>query len=454
MSSPTLTVFANDILNKAYSLLNVKDAAQAISSNQSVNGLRTLNMVIKSWQSQGLHLWTKTQGILFLEVGKGNYELGPLCDPACKLDDLIQKTVTVGTAGSAVVVLNSTGGLSGSSLEMASLLPFDPSQFDEGQWFLFGATNFSIEEGVKMTFSSFSFLSYVRTTLDFVFEIGVQYTFEVDTTFVDNVGSFEIHIQDSDNDDLAVFVNLQEGVNSVVYTTTETELKLRIQLLGDVDNFATLDVTRIEVLGPTGNSILGSTIGIELDDGTRQFSTVDTVDSNIQVTLVDTLTDDSAEDNTVVAFDDLIERPLNILDLRRTDLTGQSEIESNKWSRQQYFAQTNKETQGVPTNWYYSPQLNCGRLYLWQTPNSINNVVKFTYIRPLQTVDNVASVIDFPSEWAYVLILGLAVAMAPSNQYPSRRLAILKSMLDENLEKLLGHDRENSSLNIQPNNRG
>ena len=77
-----LTATASDIVTAALRLIGEVDANQPVPSAEMQDGLEALNYLVKSWQAQGLHLWTKTEGILFLDVGKTDYLLGPSGDEA------------------------------------------------------------------------------------------------------------------------------------------------------------------------------------------------------------------------------------------------------------------------------------------------------------------------------------------------------------------------------------
>ena len=67
-----LTATARDIVNGALRLIGEVDANQSADASQTQDGLEALNYLVKSWQSQGLHLWTKTEGVLFLDKGRTN----------------------------------------------------------------------------------------------------------------------------------------------------------------------------------------------------------------------------------------------------------------------------------------------------------------------------------------------------------------------------------------------
>jgi len=311
MTATVLTTTALDIVNGALRLIGEIDANQPTGAPEMQDGLEALNFMIKGWQSQGLHLWTKTEGILFLDVGKTDYLLGPGGDEATNVDDFINTELAI--AGSAS-----------------------------------------------------------------------------DTTI-------------------------------------------------------TLDTS-------TGTAV-DDKIGILLDDGTRQWTTIKSISVATPGELVidDALTGAAAIDNTVFTFTSLLPRPLRLLQLRRDKIdSGADEIEANQWSRQEYFAQPDKTSQGTINNWYYTPQLTNGRVYVWQTANNADQLARFTYIRPIDINTDTADNPDFPAEWFRILKYQLAVEIAPEYRIAQDRLDRLTLKAEAMLEDALGYDREPDSLNIQP----
>lgn len=305
-----LTATAQDIVNAALRLIGEIDASQPVGPNETQDTLQALNYMVKGWQNQGLHLWTKTEGILFLDVGKTDYLLGPSGDEATNVDDLIITELSI--AGVAT-----------------------------------------------------------------------------DTT-----------------------INIDSSVGMAV----------------------------------------GDTIGIRLDDGTRQWTTILTIPGGLSVTIpVPGLTGPAAIDSSVFTFTDILNRPIRLLQLRRDKLgSTEEEIEAEQWSREEYFAQPDKTSQGTINNWYYSPQLTNGRVYIWQTANDADQVARFTYERPLEITLDTAENADFPAEWFRTLKYNLAVDIAPEYRIPQDRLDRLTLKANELLEGSLGFDFEPDSMSMQP----
>lgn len=154
-------------------------------------------------------------------------------------------------------------------------------------------------------------------------------------------------------------------------------------------------------------------VGIELDDGSRQWTTIVSVDSATQITVTAALTDDAASGNTVIAYTSKIaDRPLRILDARTVDLeNSNTTIGMENIGYDQYFNIPVKTTDGRPLNFYYDKLLDSGQLYLYPRPNNVNELIEFTYHEALEDVDSSTDSLDFPTEWTLPLVYGLAAEL-------------------------------------------
>lgn len=296
------------IVEQAFYKIGVKKAEQALQPTEIQDGLDSLNLMVKAWQGQGLHLWTREEGVLFLDVGKTDYFIGPTGDEATNLDDFV-------------------------------------------------------------------------------------------------------------------------GTN-----TTSAEVAL---------------ATVIEVLDTTGMTAADN-VGIQLDDATRHWTTIVSVDSTTQITITIGIPSAAASNNTVFTFTTFIERPLRVTSFRRKTFNADNEIQVESWSRDEYFNQVNKNSQGTVVNAYYSPLLGNGRMYVWQTASSVNDFVRFSFERNIEDFDLTTDSPDFPIEWAETLIWNLASRLGVDYDAPVIKLQLITANANAFLENLLGFDEEFESLNLQP----
>jgi len=305
-SSFTLTSL--QLVNKAFSKIGVKVAEQALTADEYQDGQDTLNLMIKSWSAQGLHLWSKDEGLLFLTPGKTDYDLGPQGDNACQFDDFIGTTsTTANVATDTIISVTSTAGM------------------------------------------------------------------------------------------------------------------------------VALDA-----------------VGVELDNNARHWTTIASVDSAVQITITTQLPSDAKAGSTVFTYTDLAQRPNRILSYRRKTYAQENEIPVTSWSRQSYFNQVNKLSRGTIVNAYYSPQLENGRVYVWQTATSVNNLLRFTFERPLDDILTSDDTLDFPPEWLEAIIYNLAARLADDYDAPPQKAANVNNKAIAFLDDLLGWDEEMESITLQP----
>jgi len=303
------TVSATSVINRALALVSERSAEVPFQDEEVNDALSTLNMMVKAWMADGLHLWTREEGVLFLRTGVSKYNLGGSSgDHATTEDDFVDTTITAAAV---------------------------------------------------------------------------------------------------------------TGANTITVAST-------------------------------ANMTASDNIGIELDDGTRQWTTIVSVDSSTGLTLTDTLTDDVAIGRTVFTYTTVIEKPVRVETSRRRLMSDNSDIEMNEWARQQYMAQPDKTSQGTPTNFYFSPEYTFGVMYVWQTASSVNQVVKFTFQRTIQNFDTVSDNPDFPQEWALALVYNLAALIGHEYDCPLQKLGMIKQEAMMLKDQVLGFDTEKVEMKMEP----
>ena len=302
------TLTAGDLINKAMGKIGVKVSEQALTASELQDGLDVFNMMIKAWAAQGLHLWAKTEGVLFLDVGKTDFFLGPGGDEATGFDDFI------GTASTAAKIATDT----------------------------------------------------------------------------------------------------------------------------------------IMAVTSTAGMVAADIAGVELDDNTRHWTTIVSVDSSTQITITTGLPSASKSGSSVFTFTTLIERPNRVLSCRRKTFGQDDEIPVRPWSRQNYFNQVNKNSQGTVVNCYYSPQLDNGRMYVWQTASSVDDLLLFTFERQLEDILIGDNNVDFPAEWLEAIVYSLAARLVDDYDTPLAKADRIVQKAAQFLDDILGWDEEMTSLNLQP----
>jgi hypothetical protein len=199
----------------------------------------------------------------------------------------------------------------------------------------------------------------------------------------------------------------------------------------------------------------GDRIGVELYDGTRQWTTIDGAPAANVVTLADALTDDVAIGATIYTYTNRPQRPLRIIHARRRSTYTGSDVPIDIEAHKEYFDQPSKSSSGSMNFVYYKPELISGRLYVWQRPNSVEELLGITVERALADMDNTDDDPDFPIEWQLPLVMNLAKVIEPQyGQLDAGRRAEVRADADRLfLEAQLG-DSEMESTYIRPRRFG
>jgi hypothetical protein len=221
------------------------------------------------------------------------------------------------------------------------------------------------------------------------------------------------------------------------------------------DDYVTTAIGADEAIGQTTITLTDTTginandyVGITLDSGDFQWATVLTVPNSTTITINNALTDTAAENNIVYTFTNKITRPLRVLNTRRNNSADQ-DVPMFIYSYQDYFNLPNKTTTGTPVAAMYSPLLDVGNFYIWPTPVTTTDKIKFTAYTQIEDFDAATNTPDFPTEWLEVLAMQLAVRI--SYRYGRRKyINELKMDADDMLKNMLGWDNEDVSIQFQP----
>lgn len=190
----------------------------------------------------------------------------------------------------------------------------------------------------------------------------------------------------------------------------------------------------------------GDYIGIELDDKSVQWTTVNGVPAANVVTLTDVLTDDVSVNNHVYNYTTKIQRPTEIIEVRSVSPAGY-ESPISIVSRQEYMGLSMKSSKGFVSQVYYDPLLTNGKMYVWPACTNVQEYLKFTCKIQIEDFDTAANDADFPQEWLLPLAWNLAVIVAPKfgKQLDQVFLATAGGML----ESVKDFDHENVSIFIR-----
>jgi hypothetical protein len=223
-------------------------------------------------------------------------------------------------------------------------------------------------------------------------------------------------------------------------------------------SYVTTTIGTAEAAAQTVLSLTSSTgivssnrIGIELDNGAIQWSTVSSLSGN-DVTIADSsgLSGAAAAGNRVFAYSVSAEarRPLSILTAVLRD-TNTTDIPMYPMSLARYEEISSKITDGTPSRYYYEPALVDGVLYLNAEPDDVTKVIRMVYVSPIADFDGATDTPDMPQEW--YLPLTLKMAMLVNINY---RMPVSQDLKDAYAESLLiarNLNPETSELYFQSN---
>lgn len=221
-----------------------------------------------------------------------------------------------------------------------------------------------------------------------------------------------------------------------------TAVKTELAVAGSATD-TTIDVDAITDLTS------GDAIGIVLDDGTVQWTTINGTPAVATVTLTDALTGAASIDNHVYVYTTKLPRPLKVTGARRRDSAG-TDTPMTAWSRQEYFDTPNKTSSGVPTAFYYDPQLTNGEIHIWPAPSTANDRIMLTVQVPLEDMDAAGDNADFPQEWISTLAFGLAVELMFEYAVPPALADRVRIEAENKKERLLGWDASDASVFFTP----
>lgn len=147
--------------------------------------------------------------------------------------------------------------------------------------------------------------------------------------------------------------------------------------------------------------------------------------------------------------DVVCDRPLRVLMAFIRNPQGNDTV-LQQVSRQEYMSLGVKTSQGTPNQFYYDPQLDNGKLFLYNVPNGTGYTVHLQVQSPISDVTNPASTPEFPSEWFNCLKFGLADQLALEYGVSAQVRAELSRRADKYLEEMTDWSQEEAATDFQP----
>lgn len=100
----------DQIITEALELIGAIGAGETPTSDDLTTCSRTLNMMVKFWQTQGIAIWRNQEIYVFLVTGQNVYDLGPAGDYATA--SFVKTEIAISAAtGATTIVVDSTAGM-------------------------------------------------------------------------------------------------------------------------------------------------------------------------------------------------------------------------------------------------------------------------------------------------------------------------------------------------------
>lgn len=224
------------------------------------------------------------------------------------------------------------------------------------------------------------------------------------------------------------------------------------------DTYYQTSISATEAAGQTVLSVTSTTnmtvadqIGIVLDDGTLQWSTISSKTSTT-VTIADALTDSATAGNLVYNYTTSLDKPSRIHYAFRRDSLSSTDIPMFMLANSDYWKLPVKENLGIPTQFYYDVQINNVDFYVWPTPSVVTDIIGFSYDKRINDFDSATDYPDFPSEWLRAIVFNLAADMsyAYGKYLESSSLEAKARMLLENIKAF---DQEEANITLVASNK-
>lgn len=154
-------------------------------------------------------------------------------------------------------------------------------------------------------------------------------------------------------------------------------------------------------------------IGIELDDGSIQWTTISSGGGTNSITIAAALTDAAAVSNRVYAYTTKADRPMRILEATITDAADLTDIPLMVNPLRDYTTLVDKTSEGRPTTLYFDPQRTTSYLYVWPEPDRVDYFITLWVQRTLHDLDVATNDVDYPQEWFMAIAMNLALMLCP-----------------------------------------
>ena len=169
--------------------------------------------------------------------------------------------------------------------------------------------------------------------------------------------------------------------------------------------------TTLEVDSITGAAD-ADIIGIELDDGSLEWTTINGTPAAGVITITTGLTSVASEDNYVFHYTDKITRPIEILEARLRDVNDNDSPLDIVTSLEEFMRITDKTSSGDAQKLHLIPTITSSLLYVWPVCDNVTKRIVMTVRRVIEDFDAAANEADIPVECLEAVIWNLAARLS------------------------------------------
>lgn len=209
----------------------------------------------------------------------------------------------------------------------------------------------------------------------------------------------------------------------------------------------------IDVVGTTANS---DQIGIELDDGTIDWTTISAGGGTTSLTIATGLSSAASSGNRVYAYTSKGHRPEKILDVWRVESVTQNRVPLTNTPISDLRGISNLTSEGQPTIYSYietttaTPGTDAGTFTFWPRWADGASYLEVRFQHPFDDMDADANNLAFPAAWYEAVIYGLALRLTDEYQVPDNVYKRIQGAATFAREMAMEATTEGTSIYVRP----
>jgi len=144
-----------------------------------------------------------------------------------------------------------------------------------------------------------------------------------------------------------------------------------------------------------------------------------------------------------------VARPEDILEVYRRLTADTFDVPLRRKARADFFRLPDKASEGTPTHYYFDPQLDLAKLYIWNTASTdfaANYTLEVLYQRPFDDMDATADTLAFPQSWELAVVLALTHNLAMEYGKPASDVQSWEKQMEKEKKRQMDWDTEHESI--------